>query len=148
MTTSRTSLDACFVQDLQHGCLADAALFGDVASAATREVEIDNSLPERICYTLPRGSNWRASGRGWLLDKGVVLNRGQDNETKARNRKVPGLRCCAGPCIQCPQSHVDHVSGEAVEGVLHRLAERGVGVHVSGELIGGQFPSLRERQLR
>lgn len=47
----------------------------------------------------------------------------------------------------CSVSHVDHVTGEAVEGLLQRLRQRGVGVHVAGGLEGGEVPLLREGQL-
>ena len=39
-------------------------------------------------------------------------------------------------------SEVDGVAGHGVEAFLQSLAERGVGVHVAGQLGGGQVPKL------
>ncbi len=44
-------------------------------------------------------------------------------------------------------SEVDHVAGEAVEAFLQRLGHRRMGVHVAGQLVGGQIPFLRQREL-
>src|SRR4051794_33583547 len=46
-----------------------------------------------------------------------------------------------------PRSEVDHVAGEAVDGLLQRLGQRRVGVHVARELGGREVPLLREGQL-
>ncbi len=44
-------------------------------------------------------------------------------------------------------SQVDHVPGEAVDGLLQTLGQRGVGVDVAGHLVGREVPLLRQRQL-
>ena len=45
------------------------------------------------------------------------------------------------------QLKIDHVAGEAVEALLQRLGQRRVGVDVAGQLVGGEVPLLRQRQL-
>ena len=44
-------------------------------------------------------------------------------------------------------SHVDHVTGEAVEAFLQSLRQRRVRVHVPGRFESREIPLLREREL-
>lgn len=49
---------------------------------------------------------------------------------------------CGKACLPSVSSEVDGVAGQSVEAFLQTLAEGGVGVHVAGQLGGGQVPEL------
>ena len=67
--------------------------------------------------------------------------------TKARGANALGHSVANRERARTRLAQVDHVAGEAVEGLLHGLGQRRVRVHVARRLEGGEVPLLREREL-
>src|SRR6266545_6601722 len=80
----------------------------------------------------------------YTSDTHATANRWQTMRKVERclRRSDAALAGQAGLCLE-----VDHVAFEAVESLLHRLAQGGVGVYVAGQLLGGEVPLLGQGQL-
>ena len=80
------------------------------------------------------------------LPRGVVTAGGPERVSLATD--LIGAALDADGEDQVRVLEVDHVAGDALDGLLDRLGQRRVGEDVAGHLVGGEVPLLRQRQRR
>src|SRR5690348_4033890 len=86
--------------------------------------------------TLPTGAS--AGPPSKLSPTTAVMIRTTSADAEPRPRRS-GTRL--GPTLE-----IDHVAGDALDGLLDRLGQRRVREHVASDLVGGEVPLLREGQ--
>src|SRR5690349_1232278 len=126
------------------GPCSPAAPFGGWASARTH-------------YTC--GTSWPASPCSAAWDTRSPVTSSGPSRSSCSPRRASGsssVRCASGSLGRAPGAaaprrpwlllQVDHVAGDALDGLLDGLGQRRVREDVAGDLVGGEVPLLGQRQ--